>query len=236
MPTMTSETKSSDVSAWHRPAGALIFDMDGTMVDNMRFHDDAWESWHREHGLPFDRPSFFRTTAGMAVGEIVGPYFPGLGAEEIARLGEAKEAIYRESYRAHVAPLPGLLPLMARARSFGVPMAVASAAPPENIALVLDTIGLRAEFATVISPSQGFRGKPHPDMFVEAARRMGVAPETCLVFEDAPNGVEAARRAGMRAVAMLTMLGAEGFSAYDNVVASAADFNAVDRLSALRFG
>lgn len=233
---MTTEPNRASAEAWDQPAGALIFDMDGTIVDNMRFHDDAWESWHREHGLPFDRPAFFRTTAGMAVGEIVGPYFPGVAAEEIARLGEAKEALYRETYRPHVAPLPGLLPLMARARSFGVPMAVASAAPPENIALVLDTLGLRSEFATVISPSQGFRGKPHPDMFVEAARRMGVAPETCLVFEDAPNGVEAARRAGMRAVAMLTMLGAEGFAAYDNVVASATDFNALDRLPALRFG
>lgn len=233
---MTTEPNPSSTKAWDQPAGALIFDMDGTIVDNMRFHDDAWENWHRAHGLPFDRPAFFRTTAGMAVGEIVGPYFPGAGPDEIARLGEAKEALYRETYRPHVAPLPGLLPLMARARSCGVPMAVASAAPPENIALVLDTLGLRAEFATVISPSQGFRGKPHPDMFIEAARRMGVAPETCLVFEDAPNGVEAARRAGMRAVAMLTMLGAEGFAAYDNVVASATDFNALDRLPALRFG
>ncbi len=233
---MTTEPNPSSTKAWGQPAGALIFDMDGTIVDNMRFHDDAWENWHRAHGLPFDRPAFFRTTAGMAVGEIVGPYFPGASPDEIARLGEAKEALYREIYRPHVTPLPGLLPLMARARSCGVPMAVASAAPPENIALVLDTLGLRAEFATVISPSQGFRGKPHPDMFVEAARRMGVAPETCLVFEDAPNGVEAARRAGMRAVAMLTMLGAEDFAAYDNVVAAATDFNALDRLPALRFG
>ena len=228
---MKTETK-----AWDRPAAALIFDMDGTLVDNMRFHEDAWGKLLTSHGLPFDADEFFHRTAGMAAAEIIAPLFPQATPAEIVALGEDKEAFYRDAYRAHVAALPGLLPLMARAQSCGVPMAVASAAPPENIALVLDTLGLRSQFATVISPSQGFPGKPHPDLFIEAARRMNVAPEACLVFEDAPNGIEAARRAGMRAVAILTMLGADGFAAYDNVIASAADFNALDRLPALRFG
>lgn len=218
------------------PVRALIFDMDGTMVDNMRFHDAAWESWHADHALPFERSSFFARTAGMAVTEIVGPHFPDADADEIARLSEAKEARYRESYRPHVTPLPGLLALMARADAAGVPMAVASAAPPANIDVVLDTLGLRHRFATIIAPSQGFRGKPHPDLFLGAAGRMGAAPESCLVFEDAPLGVEAARRAGMRAVAILTMLGAQGFAAYNNVIASAKDFSALDGLPALRFG
>lgn len=217
------------------PARALIFDMDGTIVDNMRFHDDAWESWHAGHGLPFDKASFFTQTAGMAVGEIVGPHFPDADADEVARLGEAKEALYRESYRPHVAPLAGLLALMDRADAAGIPMAVASAAPPANIDVVLDTLGIRARFATIIAPSQGFRGKPNPDLFLGAAERMKVAPETCLVFEDAPLGVEAARRAGMRAVALLTMLGADAFAAFDNVIASAKDFAVLDGLPALRF-
>ncbi|OYW59930.1 MAG: hypothetical protein B7Z40_20825 [Bosea sp. 12-68-7] len=233
---MTSELNPSRTKVWDQPAGALIFDMDGTIVDNMRFHDDAWGKLLTSHGLPFDADAFFHRTAGMAVGEIIAPLFPQATPEEVIALGEAKEVFYRDAYRAHVVALPGLLPLIARAQSCGVPMAVASAAPPENIALVLDTLGLRPHFATVISPSQGYRGKPHPDMFIEVARRMDVAPEACLVFEDAPNGIEAARRAGMRAVAMLTMLGADGFAGYDNVIASAVDFNALDRLPALRFG
>ncbi len=198
---MKTEPNPSSTKAWDQPAGALIFDMDGTIVDNMRFHDDAWESWHREHGLPFDRPAFFRTTAGMAVSEIVGPYFPGVAAEEIARLGEAKEALYRETYRPHVVPLPGLLPLMARARSFGVPMAVASAAPPENIALVLDTLGLRAEFATVISPSHRRGGAPHgrgagdlPRLRGRPQRRRGGAAGRNAGRGDADH----ARRGGLR--------------------------------------
>ncbi|WP_439497651.1 HAD family hydrolase [Bosea sp. (in: a-proteobacteria)] len=217
------------------PVRALIFDMDGTIVDNMRYHEDAWEHLHKAHGLPFDRESFFLHTAGMAVREIVGPLFPDASEDEIAALGKEKELFYQQIYRPHVAAMPGLLELMARADAAGVAMAVASAAPPGNIALVLDTLGLRSRFTTVIAPSQGFRGKPHPDLFLGAAERMGVPPESCLVFEDAPNGVEAAQRAGMRAIAILTMLDAQAFAGFGNVIASAPDFAALDGLAALRF-
>lgn len=231
MPTMTSETLARQT-----PARALIFDMDGTIVDNMRFHEDAWGRLLKAHGLPFDADEFFHRTAGMASDEILRPLFPAAGPDEIARLGHDKEHFYREAYRPHVAALPGLLALMARADAAGVPMAVASAAPPGNIDVVIDTLGLRSRFVTIIAPSQGFRGKPNPDLFLGAAERMKIAPEDCIVFEDAPNGIEAARRAGMRAVAIMTMLDADAFSGFDNVIACAADFNALDGLPALRFG
>ncbi|WP_089174422.1 HAD family phosphatase [Bosea sp. AS-1] len=218
-----------------RPARALIFDMDGTIVDNMRFHDDAWESWHVSNRLPFDRTTFAARTAGMAGNEIISSYFPQAAVAELDAMSDAKEALYREAYLPHVAANAGFLELIARAEAAGVPMAVATAAPPANIEVVLDTLGLRQRFATIVSPSQGFRGKPHPDMFLAAAERMKVAPADCIVFEDAPLGVEAARRAGMRAVALLTMLDESGFAGFDNLIASARDFTALDGLPALRF-
>jgi len=217
------------------PARALIFDMDGTMVDNMPYHEDGWQHLHETHGLPFDRASFFAQTAGMAVDDIVRPLFPDASDAEIAALGEDKEVFYRNAYRGHVQPLAGLLTLMQRADAAGVPMAIVSGAPPANIDLVLDALALRPRFATIVSPAQGFAGKPNPDTFLEAARRMNVAPADCLVFEDAPNGIEAARRGGMRAVAILTMLKAQDFARFDNVVASAKDFSELDGLPALRF-
>ena len=217
------------------PARALIFDMDGTIVDNMRYHEAAWGRLLTEHGLPFDAESFFRKTAGMASSEILSPLFAGADKARIDALGHDKEIYYREAYGPHVAPLAGLLPLMARADAARIPMALASAAPPGNIDIVLDTLKLRERFVTIVSPSQGFPGKPNPDLFLEAARRMGVAAGDCIVFEDAPNGVEAARRAGMRAAALLTMLDADAFAGYDNLIASAQDFAALDGLPALRF-
>lgn len=218
------------------PIRGLIFDMDGTIVDNMRFHDDAWEAWHAKYALPFDRPSFFGRTAGRTNPEIIGEMFPDLSPEDVVARGMEKETLYVELYRPHVRAVPGLIDLMARAEAAAVPMAVGTAAPNENIAVVLDTLALRARFRTIVSPSQGFRGKPHPDMFLAAAERMGVTPAECVVFEDAPLGIEAARRAGMRAVAMLTMLKADDFAAFDNVIAAVPTFADLDGRFAFRAG
>lgn len=207
---------------------ALIFDMDGTIVDNMRFHDDAWEIFHRRHGLAFDRERHFTATAGRTADEIFSGLFPGATADQRAAYASEKEELYRATYRPHARPLDGLLALLDTADRIGLPAAVATAAPPENIAVVLDTLDLRRRFKAVASPALGLRGKPHPDIFLKSAEMIGVAPETCLVFEDAPLGVEAARRAGMRAVAVTTMLAAEAFADFPNRIATIADFSGFD--------
>ncbi len=206
----------------------LIFDMDGTMVDNMGYHNLAWQLWHERMALPFELDGFFARTAGKANAEILREIFPDTSIETLDIYGEEKEEIYREAYRPHAVPMAGLLDLLALAEARGIPKAVATAAPPGNVEVVLDTLDLRKRFVTVVSPSQGFRGKPHPDLFLEAARRMGIAPTDCLVFEDAPLGIEAARRAGMKAVAMLTMLGPDAFADAQNVLATAKDFTTLD--------
>jgi beta-phosphoglucomutase len=208
------------------PVTGLIFDMDGTLVDNMHVHNDAWETWHQRHGLPFNRADFFRDTAGRANREVVHWAKPDASEHELETLGLEKEAIYREIYRNQMTPMPGLLELIAGCEARGQKMSVATAATPENAALVLDGLDLRRHFVTVVSPSMGYRGKPHPDLFLAAAQAMGLPPEQCVVFEDAPLGIEAAANAGMRAVGVTTMLDTAALYA-PNVVFSVADFSDV---------
>ena len=98
-----------------KPARALIFDMDGTIVDNMRFHDDAWESWHVSNRLPFDRNTFAARTAGMAGNEIISSYFPQAAVAELDAMSDAKETLYREAYLPHVAANAGFVELREQA-------------------------------------------------------------------------------------------------------------------------
>src|SRR5213076_343061 len=117
--------------------------------------------------------------------------------------------------------------LLVQARQDGLALAVATAAPNANIEFILDGLELRGRFDAVAGAADVARGKPHPDVFLLAAERCGAAPEHCIVFEDAPLGVEAARRAGMRCVVLTTTLPAEAFAEFDNVIRIAPDFSAL---------
>ncbi|MBI3899244.1 MAG: HAD family phosphatase [Gammaproteobacteria bacterium] len=203
---------------------ALIFDMDGTMVDNMHFHHDAWSEWHRRHGLPFDRDDFARRTTGRANIEIFSSLVPGATPGDLYLFAQEKEAIYRELYRPHLRLVAGFESFTDAAVRRGLKLAVATSAMPENISFTLEGLGVAGRFVTVVHPGPGLRGKPQPDLFLEAARRLDVTPAECIVFEDALLGVEAAGRAGMRSVAMTTMLSADEFAEFDNVIATAPNF------------
>jgi HAD superfamily hydrolase (TIGR01509 family) len=216
------------VSLAASPVRALIFDMDGTLVDNMACHTAAWGEWHARHGLLFDEPSFFDRTAGRTDLDILAGLLPERPRGELIALGEEKEAIYRELFLPQRRLTPGVADLIAEAGRRGLPLAVATAAPPPNIDFILDGLNIRRRFRAVVSPAMGLPGKPAPDMFLKAAALMDIAPAACLVFEDAPLGIEAARRAGMRAAALTTTLPAAAFAAFANVVAIGPDFTGFD--------
>ena len=208
---------------------AFIFDMDGTIVDNMAFHTQSWITFFERRGRAIDADEFFRTTAGRQGKEIIRSHMgEDLDDDEVATLNHEKEAVYRELYAPHLKSVAGFDDLIAQARAQGIALAVGTAAPTANVEFTLDGLDLRRHFETIVGANDVARGKPHPDVFIEAARRCGARPEDCIVFEDAPLGVEAARRAGMRVVVITTTLPREAFAEFDNVIAIVDDF---ERLS-----
>lgn len=213
---------------------ALLFDLDGTLIHSMPLHHESWRLWHAQQGLPFDEDGFFAATAGRSNAEILADLFPQHDALQRAAMAEAKEALYRELAATQLTLVPGAHELLAAAAARGLACAICTAAPPGNIELALARFALGERVQAITSPADGLRGKPHPDIFLAAAARLGVECAHCLVLEDAPLGVEAARRAGMRAFALTTTLPAEAFAAFPNLIGVAHDLAAFDLEPLLR--
>lgn len=184
--------------------GAVVFDLDGTLVDNMGFHLRAFQAMGARLGKEISPELFEREFAGRKNDEI----FPMLlerhvPAEELHALAEEKEASYRELYRPHLAPMRGAQELIEALLARGVKLAIASAAPAANRKMVLEGLGWAERFHAVVGP-EGLRGKPAPDIFLAAAAKLAVEPRQCIAFEDAVHGVTAAAAAGMRVVGILS--------------------------------
>jgi HAD superfamily hydrolase (TIGR01509 family) len=205
------------------PRGVL-WDMDGVLVDSGEFHFRAWAEALRREGLDFTRQQF-QATFGMdnrgVLTTVLGREPEPAWLESVAR---EKEAAFREAIRGRAEPMPGVVAWLGRLKAAGVRQAVASSAPPANIELLIDSLALRPYFDVVVS-TWGMPGKPDPAVFLEAARRIGVPPEHCVVVEDAVAGVAAARRAGMACLAVTNTNRREALAAADLVVDSLADLS-----------
>jgi beta-phosphoglucomutase family hydrolase len=203
----------------------FIFDMDGTLVDNAGVHTQVWLQMFAELGVPITAREFHRQTSGKKNPQILRQVLgPDLSDSEIARYAERKESLYRTAYRPHLRLVDGLEKFLAEARRLGVPMAVATSAERVNIDFVLDGLGIRPYFCAVIGSEEVKQGKPHPEAFLTAAQEMGVAAEHCLVFEDSLTGIEAACRAGMKAIAVATTVDAAEFQGLPTVIRVVKDF------------
>ncbi len=191
---------------------AFLFDMDGVVVDNMRFHEAAWRRFFAERGVTMDRDEFFRKTSGMPTRDVLAYFFRReISPTEAAELTAIKESLYRELYGPHLRPAPGLTEFMAQARREGAALGLGTGSLAENVAFVLDGLGLRERFDAVVGAGDVKRGKPDPETFLVLAERLGARPADCVVFEDALLGERAAHAAGMRVVAITTSHAAAEF-------------------------
>jgi beta-phosphoglucomutase len=185
---------------------AVLWDVDGTLIDSSEYHWLAWREALAAEGMALTREQF-AVMFGRRNDEILRGYFgEGYPESEVGRVGGAKEGLYRGLVRARgIELLPGGGRWLERLKGEGWLQAMASSAPRENLEAITGALGLGGYFDAVVSAEDVTVGKPDPQVFLKAAARLGVGPPRCVVVEDAPAGTEAARRAGMRSVGVLTM-------------------------------
>ncbi len=184
---------------------AALFDMDGVLVNNSRFHREAWRRLSQEEGFALTDPEFWRHAIGRPVEEAVPrilgrPVPPG----EAGRLAQRKTALYHELADGHARPVPGVVEFVGALAAARVPRALTTSAVADSAARILEGLGLATAFPVRVTAGQVRRGKPDPEVYLTAAAELGVPPAVCIVFEDAVVGVEAARRAGMTVVGLTT--------------------------------
>lgn len=176
---------------------AFIFDMDGTLVDNMYYHDLAWQATLKDFGIDLPLDDVMKKAYGINV-EALERFFGFVPSKEmLADFSFKKENLYREIYTPHLKPIDGMIEFLELAQSEKIPMAIATGSAWRNTNLVVDTLNIRHYFKTIITAEQVAHGKPHPESFLVAASRLNVLPKNCMVFEDVPNGARAAFNAGM---------------------------------------
>jgi beta-phosphoglucomutase len=182
--------------------GAAIWDVDGTLVDTAELHFQAWSELIPRLGRPLTR-SDFAATFGRRNPEIFRYLFDDrFSDQEMAKLAEQKEELYRSAASKGVTLLPGARQLLEGLRSAGFRQAIGSSAPRKNLELILTLTGTALFFDAIVSMEDTNRGKPDPEVYLVAASRLQMQPRYSVVFEDAPTGIQAAKEAGMKCIAV----------------------------------
>ncbi|MGD9116643.1 MAG: HAD family phosphatase [Dehalococcoidia bacterium] len=207
---------------------AVIWDMDGVLADTASFHFGAWRETFSRRGIAFSNEDFMRGF-GIRNDAIIRNM---LGTETtqdaIDTIAKEKEATFRRLIGGQVKPLPGVPGLLGQLHDKGIKMAIASSTVLDNIRLIVASLDIEKYFDAVVTGHDVTRGKPHPQVFLKAAQRLETPPRNCLVFEDAVAGVQAAKRAGMRCVAVTTSHPRESLGEADLIVDSLEEVTVVD--------
>ncbi len=206
----------------------IIFDMDGTMVDNMMVHHRAWQQKLADWGMPMTLEEVMEKVHGINEEILARLFGDRFTPEERRKLSLEKEEAYRQIFKPELRLIDGLPELLEDLRKQGVPMGVGSAAPPENVDFVMDNLQIRHYFRAVKHSRDVEKGKPDPEIYHKVADEMGLQTEDILIFEDSPVGAESARRAGSPLVVVTTTHKEEEFAHLPNVLAFVDDFRSID--------
>lgn len=196
---------------------AVIFDMDGVIVDNQDYHHEAWMTFCMKYGITVegDVSRYY----GQTNTDILTSIFPqDLNHQQLYEYAGEKEKLYQGLYEGNVEAADGLLELLSVLQHAGIKLGVATSAPKENVDFVLLNTNLRKYFDVVVDSSMVKKGKPDPEIYLKAAQSLGEKPEHCLVFEDSVSGLRSAKAAGMYVVAITTTNPRENLSEADQII------------------
>jgi beta-phosphoglucomutase len=203
---------------------AFLFDLNGTMINDMPYHIKAWHSIFNNLGAGISMKRMKSESYGKN-SEVIERIMPGrFSAEEKKAMSRAKEMQYQKEFKPHLKLLPGLDTFLHDAHQSGIKMAIGSAAIMYNIDFVLDGLSIRNYFSAIVSADDVVISKPNPETFLKCATLLGAEPDQCVVFEDAPKGVEAAQNAGMKCVVLTTIHTVDEFYDYKNIISYCADY------------
>lgn len=185
---------------------ALIFDMDGTLMDNMSYHKQSWIELFNHHKLDLDYDTFDEKYHKGSLVEIMARLFPEISdIETLRKIGSYKEELYRELYRPHVKSISGLILFLENIFEKNIPMGLATMGDQHNIDFTFKALNLTNFFHSTTGGHEVKKGKPHPEIFLAAAEKIGVNPSDCLAFEDTLSGILSAKAAGMDVIGVTTM-------------------------------
>jgi len=185
------------------PDLAVIFDMDGVLIDSYDAHFAGWSRMYRELDLDYTEADFAADFGRTSRDILFRRFGDGLASERIRELDERKEAYFRDSLSDNFVAMDGATDLIDSLAAEGFRIAVGSSAPAANISLCLEKLGCAGKVSAIVTGQDVTRGKPDPQVFLMAAERLGVSPSNCAVVEDAVHGIEAANAAGMKSVALV---------------------------------
>lgn len=215
-----------------KPEG-IIFDLDGTLIDNNAYHIDAWKEFYKKMNMEFT-PDTYKNRINGRISKAIFPNILGreLSDDEIMQYDDEKESLYRTLYRPHIQPVKGLLDFLEKLKQENYSMAIATSGLPPNIEFMFENIAIKRYFSAVVNASNIIKGKPHPEIFEKAAEAINANPKRCIAFEDSVAGIRSAKAAGMKVIGLTTTHTKEDVREADFIIKDYTEINP-ERLKAL---